>query len=100
MHASDGTRLSAKLVYWRTGFDWRTESLPDLKIIAKRLDRPAPFIEAQVAHAVLLSADLDNQRPADMAMMTGIEIPEPGCWQIVATYKSIYTLSYITSVVR
>lgn len=96
MTVADG-HLSAKLVYWRVGFDWRSESRPELKVIAKRLDAPAPLIEAQGANGVRFN---DEEIPANMAMMTGIEIPEPGCWQIVATYNRIHTLSYITWVVR
>jgi hypothetical protein len=97
MHATDGSRLSAKLVYWSPGFNWKAESLPDLKVIAKRLDAPAPLIETPIAHGVRFN---DEEIPANMAMMTGIEIPDPGCWQIVATYKGIHTLSYIVSVIR
>jgi hypothetical protein len=97
MHTGDEDHLSAKLIYWRTGFDWKAESLPDLKVIAKRLDSPAPLIEAPQVRGVRLN---DDEIPANMAMMTGIAFPEPGCWQIVATYKGINTLSYIAWVVR
>jgi len=97
IHASDGSRLSAKLVYWRVGFQWTAEYDPDLKVIVKRLDASAPLIEAPPAHGVKFGGD---DTPSGMAMMTGIEIPEPGCWQIVATYRGIHTLSYITSVIR
>ncbi len=97
LHVGNANRLSAKLVYWRRGFQWQAELNPNLKVIAKRVDAPSPIIEAPPAHGILFD---DDEIPANMAMMTGITIPEPGCWQIVATYRGINTVSYIAWVVR
>ncbi len=90
----DSSRLSAKLVYWRVGFDWLKEPDPDLEVVAKRLDNPAPLVRAGPAHAVKFPND---DSPASMAMMTGIRIPAAGCWEITANYRG-QTLSYVVSV--
>jgi hypothetical protein len=81
---------STKLVYWRQGFDWRTEVDPDLRVIAKRLDRKAPLVLAAPAHAVFVT----RTRPA---MMVGIDIPSAGCWELTAEYHE-HKLSFVVSV--
>jgi hypothetical protein len=73
----------AKLVYWRAGFDMRTEPDPGLTIIARRLDAEAPLVNGEHASAVQLP-----NSPGSMAMMTGIDLPTWGCWQITAHYKN------------
>jgi hypothetical protein len=77
-----------KLTYWRRGFDWRRELEPGLIVIAKRLDRQAPPVAADPAHAVYI---------AGPGMMTGIDIPSNGCWEITARYSGD-SLSFVVSV--
>jgi hypothetical protein len=79
-----------KLTYWRRGFDWRKEPKPELIVIAKRLDREAPPVAAPPASAVFVT----TERPA---MMTGIDIPSTGCWEITAQYRG-QRLSFVVSV--
>jgi hypothetical protein len=79
-----------KLTYWRRGFDWRREPEPNLIVIAKRLDREAPPVAADTAHAVFVT----TERPG---MMTGIEIPSMGCWEVTAQYGR-NRLSFVVSV--
>jgi hypothetical protein len=81
---------TTKLTYWRRGFDWRREPEPNLVVIAKRLDREAPPVAADPAHAVLVT----TERPG---MMTGIDIPSSGCWEITARYSGD-SLSFVVSV--
>ena len=95
LHTATGRNLSAKLVFWRVEFDWKSRPGPDLKVVARRLDAPAPLIEGNEAHGVLLQGD---EKPENMAMMTGITFHEPGCYQIIANYKG-YALGYIVEVV-
>jgi len=70
-----------KLIYWRRGFDWRTELKPKLIVTATRLDREAPSVVEEHANAVFVS----GRQPA--AMMTGIDIPSTGCWELTAQYR-------------
>jgi|HubBroStandDraft_6_1064221.scaffolds.fasta_scaffold407615_1 hypothetical protein len=81
-----------KLIYWRRGFDWRTELEPGLIVIARRLDREAPPVAAAApAHAVFVT----GRQPA--AMMTAIDIPTTGCWRLTAQYRD-QELSFVVSV--
>jgi hypothetical protein len=79
-----------KLFYWRRGFDWRREPEPELIVIAKRLDREAPPVAAGPAYAVFVT----TERPG---MMTGIDIPSTGCWELTAQYGG-HRLSFVVSV--
>ena len=79
----------AKLTYWHRGFDWRKDK-PELTVVAKRLDREAPIVVAYQANAVFVTTD----KPA---MMTGIDIPSSGCWEITAQYRGD-SLSFVVSV--
>jgi hypothetical protein len=74
-----------KLTYWHRGFDWRKELEPELFVIAKRLDRQAPQVAAESAHA------------GDSTAMTAIDIPSVGCWKLTAQY-GCDKLSFVVSV--
>jgi hypothetical protein len=79
-----------KLFYWRRGFDWRREPEPELIVIAKRLDREAPPVAADPAHAVFVPTERSG-------MMTMIDIPSTGCWELTAQYGG-HGLSFVVSV--
>jgi hypothetical protein len=67
-----------KVFWWRKGYDWRTENPPQLKVSGKRLDAPATTLY------------LDRANPAFIkipAMVTGVNIPGVGCWEITGDYK-------------
>ena len=88
---NDKHAYRTKLTYWQRGFDYRKEPEPDLTVIAKRLDREAPSVAASVpAHAVFVSTERS-------AMMTGIDIPSAGCWELTAQYGG-QRLSFVVSV--
>jgi hypothetical protein len=78
-----------KLFFWRLGYDWRSEFSPRLFVSAVRLDQYAPVISADPA----ASAGLGSSG----SMMTGIDLPAPGCWEITAKYGSD-SLSFVVSV--
>jgi hypothetical protein len=76
-----GVNDGRKLPYWRQGFDSRKERDPRLSVVARRLDGPAPLIWADSAS----SAQADDT-PDGMAMVTGLDVPTAGCWEISAHY--------------
>jgi hypothetical protein len=78
-----------KPTYWRRGFDWRKDK-PELAAVAKRLDRDEPLVAAEQANAVFVGTD----KPA---IMTAIDIPSIGCWEIIAHYSGD-RLSFVVSV--
>ncbi|SRR5216684_3919054 len=69
-----------KLAFGREGYDWHTEPQPRLKVTGKRLDSPAP---------PLLSDRANNGwiKPEQTFMVTGINFPTLGCWEITARYQ-------------
>lgn len=83
-----------KLVFWRRGFDWRTEPKPKLIITGKRLDGDAPSIAVAHANAVFVTDAPGSMPPG---IMTGIDIPAAGCWELTAHYGG-HTLTFIVSV--
>jgi len=78
----NGAAYRTKLTYWRRGFGLRRESEPRrLTVVAKRLDREAPIVGAEPANTVFLPTNIP-------AMMTAIDIPSIGCWEITAQYRN------------
>jgi hypothetical protein len=67
--------------YFRHGFDARSEWGPDLTIMATRLDGPASVVRQTRANA-----GITNSTPEEMFIVTGIDVPSAGCWEIAAHY--------------
>ena len=88
LEAQGGYRT--KLTYWRQGFNWRNEAKPKLMVTAKRRDREASPVAADPAHTVFVT----TERPG---MMTGIDMPSTGCWELTAQYGG-HRLSFVVSV--
>lgn len=86
----NGKGYRTKLVFWRRGFDWRKEAEPKLIIAAKRLDGDAPSVAVAHANAVFVTGNTP-------AMMTLIDIPTAGCWELTGHYHG-HTLTFIASV--
>jgi hypothetical protein len=86
-----GKVYTTKLVYWRRGFDWRKELEPKLIVTASQFDREGPIVAAEHADAVFVTG------PQPAAMMTGIDIPTTGCWEVTAQYRD-QKLSFVVSV--
>ena len=91
----EGTAYTTKLVFWTRDFDWRKELEPKLIITGKRLDGDAPSIAIAHANTVFVPGNRPGMMPP--GMMTGIDIPTAGCWEITAHYRR-HTLTFIVSV--
>jgi hypothetical protein len=75
-----------KVFWWNQGYDMSAEPTPDLTVTGKRLDGSAP--------ALLASNATDAEADFGQAMLVGIEVPTPGCWQITGHYKG-HELSFV-----
>jgi hypothetical protein len=84
-----------KLVYWHPGLNWHhTDETNDLTVVARRLDAPsAQIVFTQRAGMV---GHLSAEAPDEVAMMTGLDLPSGGCWEIAADFKGEY-LNYVIS---
>jgi len=87
----DGSVCRTKLSLLASRLRLRTETEPKLTIAGKRLDAVAPTVAVALANAVFIpSRD-------GAGMMTLIDIPKAGCWEITAHYKG-HDLSFVVSV--
>jgi hypothetical protein len=86
-HEQEVQPLTAKIFWFRLGYDYRTEPQPDLKVSGKRLDGPAPPL-LTFDHAT--NAIMGNVG----SMLTGVYVPTPGCWEITGDYKGV-KLSFV-----
>ena len=78
--------LTAKTFWGSVNFNWKTEYPPELKVTGKRLDGGAPSLMANRA---------TNAFPGPAAaMLVGVYVPTPGCWEITGEYKG-EKLSYV-----
>lgn len=82
-----------KLPYFRQGLDGLKEGRPRLTVVARRLDGRAPLVWSSLA-----TIGTDH---GEAFMVTDINIPSPGCWEIGARYvdtshdvHTVQTLSY------
>jgi hypothetical protein len=93
-----------KLPFFRKGYDWMKEKEPRLTVVARRLDRPDPLVWNDPANNAGPSMVWNgyNGKPVDGNtggfMVTGVDIPSAGCWEIAAHYvqsfDNIQTLTY------
>lgn len=82
--------LFEKTFWW--SLDWggmRDEPVPALTVVGTRLDGPGTFTAGPATNAA--------RDDFGEAMLVGVEIPSPGCWQITASYGDAI-LSYVVSV--
>jgi hypothetical protein len=78
-HEHDVQPLTAKTFWGSVDFDYRKEYPPELKVTGKRLDGDAP---------PLLTLRATNAFPGPAAaMLVGVYVPTPGCWEITGDYK-------------
>lgn len=85
-HERDVQPLTVKSFWGSVDFDYRKEYPPKLKVTGRRLDGDAP---------PLVTMRPTNAFPGPAAaMLVGIYVPAPGCWEITGEYKG-QTLSFI-----
>jgi hypothetical protein len=68
-----------KFWWWSAEFDASLEPAPDLTLTAQRLDGDAPFFQ-------ISDATHGFHKSFYMAMLIGVELPSPGCWEITGQY--------------
>jgi hypothetical protein len=71
--------LTAKIFWFGVDYDRHREGNADLKVTGRRLDGDAPPLLAMPTTNALGD-------PYD-AMLTGVYMPTPGCWEITGEYK-------------
>lgn len=85
-HENEVQPLTEKTFWGSVDFDWKTEYPPKLKVTGRRLDGNAP---------PLLTLRSTNAFPGpSAAMLSGVYVPTPGCWEITGEYKG-EKLSYV-----
>lgn len=91
----EGPPYGFKLVYWHPGLSWHhSDETNALTVVARRLDAPsAPIIFTPRANMV---GHLSAEAPDEIAMMTGLDLPSGGCWEIAADLKG-ERLNYVIS---
>lgn len=71
------TAFRQKIQWWRKGYNWRTDMPSKLKVTGKRLDSNAPPLASQSNASGM----------GDQAfIMSGLDIPTLGCWQITGDF--------------
>lgn len=78
-HEHEVQPLTSKTFWASVDFKYREEYPPELKVTGKRLDGDAP---------PLLTLQPTNAFPGPAAaMLVGVYVPTPGCWEITGDYK-------------
>jgi hypothetical protein len=70
-----------KIFWYRVGYKARKEPIPKLRVTGRRLDGPAPALVTPQGPAT--NAIMGSQN----AMLTGVYVPTPGCWEITGDYE-------------
>ena len=79
--------LGEKTFWWSTGWrGMRDDPSPALTVVGTQLDGPGTFTAGPATNA--------ERDDFGEAMLVGLEVPTPGCWQIEATYGDA-VLSYV-----
>ena len=85
---ANGTGSSVqKLLWWRQGYSWKDDPTPQLTVTGRRLDGPAPPLNAHEATNAF-AEDIQS------AMLVGADFPTPGCWEITGRLPH-QQLSYV-----
>jgi len=79
-HPPDDPTFGQKLMFWRQGYDPRTEG-SELKISGRRIDSPAPPL---LVDEPTSGSWTDN----DSFIVAGINFPTTGCWEITGRYET------------
>ena len=77
--APDVPNLTAKIFWGSVDFDYHKREDYDLKVTGRRLDGDAPPLWVDRVTNALFEPHA--------AMLTGVYVPTPGCWEITGEYK-------------
>jgi hypothetical protein len=78
-HKDQVQRLTEKTLWMSADFSWDREWRPKLRVTGRRLDGDAP---------PLRTLPPTNAFPCPtVAMLSGVYVPTPGCWEITGDYK-------------
>lgn len=75
-----------KTFWWSGNFSVSDEPKPDIEVTARRLDGKTTYQATQTTHG--MRDDIGD------FMLVGVTLPEPGCWELTATYGKT-SLSYV-----
>jgi hypothetical protein len=76
------TAFRQKMQWWRKGYDWRADMPSKLVVTGRRLDSTAPPLVSQ-SNASGMGTGMDDR----VFIMSGLDIPTLGCWQITGDYS-------------
>jgi hypothetical protein len=76
-----------KVFWWRPGFSGLTEPRPDLRVSGRRIDGEGAF----TGH---IATNARHEDFGGWAMLTGVDVPAPGCWELTGVYKD-HRLSFV-----
>jgi hypothetical protein len=85
-------RFREKLFWWRRGFSGETESWPDLLVSGRKLDGRGTAKVSRASNA--FHSDFGG-----WAMVTVVEFPSSGCWEVSGDYRG-ERLRFVVQVVR
>jgi hypothetical protein len=74
------TGYSEKVFWWRDGYVWTDEPVPDLIVTGERLDAKAQPLRASKATNAY-AGDIGS------AMLVGVNFPTAGCWKVTGKYN-------------
>ena len=79
--------LGEKFWWWSEEFDVSEDTTPGLVVTARRLDGPAPNFQVS-------EATNGYHQSFHWAMLAGVQLPEPGCWEFTGRYND-HQLSFV-----
>jgi len=79
--------LGEKFWWWSEEFDVHEDATPDLVVTARRLDGNAPVLQVS-------EATNGYHESFNWAMLIGVILPSPGCWEFTGQYKG-HQLSFV-----
>jgi hypothetical protein len=79
--------LGEKFWWWSEKFDVAEDAMPDLTVTARRLDGDVPSFQVS-------EATNGYHESFNWAMLIGVELASPGCWEFTGQYKG-HQLSFV-----
>lgn len=80
-YTRDDPTFRQKLAFWRQGFDAHVMTPGKLTVSGRRIDSTAPPLQTDGPGTPSWTAD-------DQVLMTGINFPSIGCWEITGRYEN------------